>query len=154
MLRKLSHDSVKYKSCCSILISSKRWRMDCSCESQSWRCDRQRLARLQYSRHQPSQIFIRRIIRSVTLRWSESKWFVSVFPISYILVTCSTKIHVLCTRTYRCCMRPWSHSIRIMFTLRIFINTFDSCHFCGSSTRFDENLNNNPILCGLMKFTR
>ena len=37
------------------------------------------------------------------------------------------------------------HSIRMIFTLMIFIGTFDSCHCRDSSTRFDENLSE-PML--------
>ena len=34
----------------------------------------------------------------------------------------------------------------MIFTLMIFIDTSDSCHFRGSSTGFDENLNSDPIV--------
>jgi len=37
------------------------------------------------------------------------------------------------------------HSMRMMFTLMIFIDSFDSCHCRGSNTRF-ENSNSNSML--------
>ena len=95
-----------------------------------------------------------RIVRFIMLqRWSESKLSVSVFPILYpddalgenscivngfiVAITCG---HV---------------TMRMIFTLIIFIDTSDSCYCCDSNTRFDENHNDDdPILWGLMKFTR
>ena len=50
-------------------VQTRCWRTDCTCESQSWRCDHQRLALLQYSRYQPSQIF-----RTIKLKEKLNIW--------------------------------------------------------------------------------
>jgi len=44
------------------------------------------------------------------------------------------------------------YSTRIMFTLVMLMDKFDSYHFRGCNIRFEENPSNDPMLLGLLKF--
>ena len=74
---------------------------------------------------------------------------VNIFPIPYILAwqKFMYRVHAL---SYAPAVIL--HSIRMMFTLIIFIDTSDSYHCRGSSMRFNENSNSDPILLDLVKF--